>query len=159
MTTTTRSQRHRLRVFVYGTLREGYGNHRLLARAIDEGRASRVGGHARTERPATLVNVGWFPAITTLHAGPCSVVGELYSVDDQTLAELDRLEGVPRLYTRERVRVAVSVDDARGMGAFVTTVPALTYVWAGEAEGLDAVPSGDFGDVRAPSPIADPFLW
>jgi gamma-glutamylcyclotransferase (GGCT)/AIG2-like uncharacterized protein YtfP len=85
-----------VRLFVYGTLQSGEGNHRLL-------RAARLLGVRRTEARYTLVSLGAFPAL--LERGTTSVVGELYEVDDDTLAAVDRLEGHPHLYRRERVHL------------------------------------------------------
>jgi gamma-glutamylcyclotransferase (GGCT)/AIG2-like uncharacterized protein YtfP len=134
-------------VFVYGTLMQGYGNHRLLEN-------SRFVAQATTSAPATLVNVGWFPAITTLDAGPCPVAGEVYEVNAETLANLDRLEGVPSLYTRERV--TVDAEDEHHAG----TVEVWTYVFARDDEdGLTPIASGDYRDVRAPKSMRIPNRW
>lgn len=134
-------------VFVYGTLRNGYGNHRLIAHAQARGGAHFV-GFGMTAMPATLVNVGWFPAITTLDEGPCPVVGEVYRVDDEALRDLDRLEGVPSLYTREATSVIV---EPRRDGDERINLDALTYVWARtDGEDLTVIPSGDFTDCRTP---------
>jgi gamma-glutamylcyclotransferase (GGCT)/AIG2-like uncharacterized protein YtfP len=85
-----------MRLFVYGTLQSGEGNHRLL-------RTSRLLGVRRTDARYTLVSLGAFPAL--LEGGATSVVGELYEVDGDTLAAVDRLEGHPHLYRRERVQL------------------------------------------------------
>ena len=85
-----------MRLFVYGTLQSGEGNHRLL-------RAARMLGKRRTEARYTLLSLGAFPAM--LGGGTTSVVGELYDVDDSTLAAVDRLEGHPHLYRRQRVHL------------------------------------------------------
>ena len=84
------------RVFVYGTLKRGYNNHYLLER-------SRYMGKSATA-PHYLMVSGGFPVILPLNAGQ-SVAGELYHVDDATLARLDQLEGVPYMYTREVIDV------------------------------------------------------
>jgi gamma-glutamylcyclotransferase (GGCT)/AIG2-like uncharacterized protein YtfP len=85
------------RVFVYGTLRRGEGNHRLLAGA-------RCVGAARTAPAFTLRDLGAYPAM--LAGGATSVVGEVYEVDELTLDVLDRLEGHPRFYRREPIALA-----------------------------------------------------
>ncbi|MFM7264554.1 MAG: gamma-glutamylcyclotransferase [Cyanobium sp.] len=86
-------------VFVYGTLRRGQSNHHLLAGA-------RWGGEQRLEG-ARLHNLGPFPmAIVSAHTRADVVQGELWWVDAATLALLDRLEGVPRLYERRRLALA-----------------------------------------------------
>jgi gamma-glutamylcyclotransferase (GGCT)/AIG2-like uncharacterized protein YtfP len=86
------------RVFVYGSLRQGLQNHRLLEGAAFLG----VGW---TEEGYTMVSLGRYPGVA--RGGHTSVWGELYDVDDGTLAALDLLEGNARYYTREQVKVYV----------------------------------------------------
>ncbi len=96
--TAPRSQRRApTRVFVYGTLLAGEGNHRLLANA-------KLVGEARTEPAFELRDLGYFPGL--VRGGACSVVGEVYAVDAETLARLDALEGHPRFYRRTRIALA-----------------------------------------------------
>jgi gamma-glutamylaminecyclotransferase len=83
-----------VRLFVYGTLLSGEGNHRVL-------RGARLLGMRRTEPRYTLVSLGAFPAL--LQGGTSSIAGEVYEVDDATLAAVDRLEGHPHLYRRTAV--------------------------------------------------------
>jgi gamma-glutamylaminecyclotransferase len=85
-------------VFTYGTLKRGYGNHRLLTDA-------RFVNHAMTYAPFHVVCVG-FPVAFKSGPDMRRVIGEVYEVTDEQLARLDQLEGVPRHYQRERVRVA-----------------------------------------------------
>jgi gamma-glutamylaminecyclotransferase len=87
----------RTRVFVYGSLRHGQGNHSVIAGA------TRVGA-ARTTPEFTLYDLGPFPAL--VRGGATSVAGELYDVDGLLLERLDRLEGCPRLYQRQVIRLA-----------------------------------------------------
>ena len=84
------------RVFVYGTLLRGEPNHRVLAGA-------ELVGEARTEPAFELVSLGPFPAMVS--GGSTAVAGEVYEVDRWTLAALDRLEGHPSFYRRERIRL------------------------------------------------------
>lgn len=103
------------RVFVYGSLKRGGTNHDLLEGAAFLGEAEVEG----LEMHATGRG---FPACVP---GDGVVEGEVYRVDDETLLEVDRLEGVPDLYRRRRVE-----------GMWV-------YVWAGEpGEGWERVPDG-----------------
>lgn len=81
-------------VFVYGTLLRGERNHRLLEKA-------RFVGEAVTEPGFELADLGTFPAMLFGH-GP-GVAGEVYAVDGQTLAALDRLERHPHFYRRTHV--------------------------------------------------------
>lgn len=84
------------KVFVYGSLMSGFQNHGLLegARFLCE---------ARTVDPYTMYSLGTYPAVTPEPL--TTVVGEVYEVDDETLAGLDKLEGHPRFYRRELVYV------------------------------------------------------
>jgi gamma-glutamylaminecyclotransferase len=72
------------KVFVYGTLKKGYGNHRLL-------KDSTFLGNALTFEKFTLYD-GGFPYLGRY--GASQIIGEVYEVDDDTLSDLDRLEGV-----------------------------------------------------------------
>src|SRR5258705_5908644 len=78
-------------VFTYGTLLTGEPNHHVL-------RGSRCLGPARTPPRFTLVDLGAYPGM--LSQGTSSVEGELFEVDAEVLAALDRLEGHPTYYTR-----------------------------------------------------------
>jgi gamma-glutamylaminecyclotransferase len=79
------------RVFVYGTLMRGFGNHRLLSNSI-------FVREARTVPIFEMISLGGFPAI--LAGGKTSIVGEVFDVGHATLAQLDRLEGHPHFYER-----------------------------------------------------------
>ncbi len=76
-------------VFVYGTLKRGFGNHHWLAGAPFLGEAEL--------HDVVLHDLGPFPMAVP---GEGTVRGELYAVDADGLARLDRLEGYPRLYDR-----------------------------------------------------------
>jgi len=77
-------------VFVYGTLKRGEANHHWLIEAAFAGRSGLPG--------AVLHDLGPFPMAI---AGDGVVWGEVYAVNPATLEQLDRLEGVPRLYQRQ----------------------------------------------------------
>lgn len=119
-------------VFVYGTLRRGERNARLLAAAERLGRA-RCEGPACTEPRYDLIDLAptGHPWPAMLGAGPLAVRGELWSVDDRTLAALDRFEGHPSLYVREAIRL----EGARTAEA---------YLWAGAVpSGASPIPTGE----------------
>ncbi|KAK3276725.1 hypothetical protein CYMTET_15231 [Cymbomonas tetramitiformis] len=93
----------RHRVFVYGTLKRGFHNHRLLEK-FD----ARFVCETRTREPMRLVLGDYgVPYLMGPHpdaAGP--VLGELWEVDDEALGALDVLEGVDvGMYTRTRVEL------------------------------------------------------
>lgn len=88
-------------VFVYGTLKMGYGNHHLLDGAWFEGE-----GVTKERWPLDASS-----AIPFLHKREGEgerVEGELYLVDPETLSRLDALEGHPSFYRREIIEVELS---------------------------------------------------
>jgi gamma-glutamylaminecyclotransferase len=95
----TRPREHepRTRVFVYGTLLAGEGSHHLLEHA-------RRVGEACTHPEFTLYDLGLYPGL--VHGGHSAVEGEVYEVDEPTLAALDRLESHPEFYRRTAIRLA-----------------------------------------------------
>jgi gamma-glutamylaminecyclotransferase len=94
------------RVFVYGTLLAGEPNHRLLWTASFEGPARTADGFA-------LFDLGAFPGMVRAVTGV--VHGEVYRVDDHTLAALDRLEVHPDFY----VRTLIGLEDGREVWAYL----------------------------------------
>lgn len=78
-------------VFVYGTLRQGEVHHHLLE-------SSELVGNFVTEPKFALRDLGEYPGLVE---GASAIVGEVYRVDDDTLAKLDILEDVPIEYRRE----------------------------------------------------------
>lgn len=76
-----------MKIFVYGTLKRGFGNHRLLE-------TSRLIGEDSIR--GLLINFG-LPGVIE---GEGTVQGEVYEVDADVLARLDRLEGHPHFYER-----------------------------------------------------------
>jgi gamma-glutamylcyclotransferase (GGCT)/AIG2-like uncharacterized protein YtfP len=94
----TREVPARTLVFVYGTLLAGERNHRHLTGA-------RLVAEARTKPTFWLHDLGAFPGMVA--GGDHAVVGEVYEVDEATLAALDRLEDHPRFYRR----TGITLDD------------------------------------------------
>ena len=93
-------------LFAYGTLRRGFGNHAAHLAGVP------YLGAARTADPMALhVRADGIPMLARIPARH-HVVGELYAVDDATLAAIDALEGHPTWYRREPV-VVVRVDGGR----------------------------------------------
>lgn len=80
-------------VFVYGSLMEGLTNHALLLGAEKL-------GAAETAPEYRMYNLGLYPAI--VRGGSIAIKGEVYSVTDEVLAALDRLEGHPDYYKRSK---------------------------------------------------------
>ncbi|HEY7619026.1 MAG TPA: gamma-glutamylcyclotransferase family protein [Solirubrobacteraceae bacterium] len=103
--------------FAYGTTQKGFVHHRRLAALLGEpvDRVRTVAAHAIVvPRAAACSNPGcqYVHRMAALVAGvePLRVEGDLFLIDDDAVAELDRLESGP--YVRDRIAVA-SLDGAR----------------------------------------------
>jgi gamma-glutamylaminecyclotransferase len=84
-------------VFVYGTLKRGLSNHGFLA-------GQSLAGEAQTQPGFELYALDGFPGMVAAADGAGVVTGEVWSVDDACLAQLDELEGTAEgLYCREAV--------------------------------------------------------
>lgn len=83
-------------VAVYGTLKIGKGNHSLLSNAI-------YMGTAKTKDPMRLCVISLPYLVRGKSENGKNVLVELYYVDDDTLYALDRLEGHPVHYKREKM--------------------------------------------------------
>ncbi len=82
-----------MKLFVYGTLKKGFGNNIILRNCEMIDRDSLMDFEMRS--------VGWFPAINKKEGG--SVFGEVYRIDPLILRRTDGLEGYPTHYHREIV--------------------------------------------------------
>lgn len=114
-------------VFVYGTLRKGHCNHHLLKDAHFYGIGS-------TETLCAMYLKNGYPYITSTESR-YPIVGELFSVDDDTLVALDRFEGHPRHY--ERREQPVIVGDERYMA----------WIYFRDPPGV-LMQSGDYNEVN-----------
>ena len=84
-------------VLVYGTLRKGHSNHRLL------GNSELVGSYM-VALPYVMKHLGGFPGLLS-DGQRHDIFCEMYEVDDDTFQRLDYLEGYPSFYNRTEVRV------------------------------------------------------
>ena len=82
-----------MKVFVYGTLKSGFGNHYLLRDSKKVCNDSITG---------TMYSLGGFPAITLKNDN--KVFGEVYDVNKNVMGDLDMLEGYPRFYDRKIIK-------------------------------------------------------
>lgn len=124
-----------LPAFVYGTLRNGFGNYERLLK----GRT--VAEHAAITK-GTMFSVGGFPALINEFEQP--IKGELMYIEpekyEEVLRSLDWLEGYDRrdpkrsMYLREKVQVW---NESTGQ-----MVEAWVYYWNRSVKGLEYVKSG-----------------
>lgn len=122
------------RVFVYGSLMKGFGNHGLLQDSAFVSPAS-IKGYS-------LYSLGAFPAAVR-GLGQSTILGEVYEVDDATLARLDRLEGHPTFY--ERQQVTAYVDNMNGL------LDVLFYHYQGDVNSLTRVADGSWRNYHGTS--------
>jgi gamma-glutamylcyclotransferase (GGCT)/AIG2-like uncharacterized protein YtfP len=113
-------------VFVYGTLRRGEVNHRLLRDA------AYLGPH-RTEPCFAMFALGAYPGVT--RNGSTAIAGEIFRVNARGLSRLDHLEDHPRLYDR------ILIPSPHGR--------AWIYLFRGRVAGRMVIRSGDWRDLTA----------
>lgn len=115
-------------VFVYGSLKAGYWNNRLLHHSTFVGQACTSefmllvdGSFPHMLAPSQFAGIDGSPgkpsAVDIVDLAG-NVYGEVWRVDDATLAELDRLEGCPHFYTREVISVQFSPHNKRPVFAY-----------------------------------------
>lgn len=87
-----------IRVFVYGTLKEGRPNNDALRGADLLGRHILRGKYR-------MVNLGYYPGMVFLPSTEPDnqILGEVYRVSRDTLQVLDYIEGHPNYYARHKV--------------------------------------------------------
>jgi gamma-glutamylaminecyclotransferase len=88
-----------IRVFVYGSLKEGFSNHSVLNGATFVDQATLDGGYR-------MVSLGAFPGVIKDDLVDRVITGEVYAVDAQGLSGLDMLEGNGSFYTRSKVKTS-----------------------------------------------------
>ncbi|KAG6611264.1 Gamma-glutamylaminecyclotransferase A [Phytophthora cinnamomi] len=112
------STEKRTLVFVYGTLKTGLYNYTTYLRpAIALGKASFVGAARTTNEDYHMVldDQAWYPCLYRAPSHGYRVAGEVYSVDDDTLAALDVLEEVDDdLYARDEIDVDLIDGERKG---------------------------------------------
>ena len=114
-----------LGTYAYGTLRSGERNERFCRNAVSR-RIATISG--------TLYDTGWgFPAFVP--KGKTKVAVELIEIPIRDWADVDRLEGYPRLY--DRILTDFCLPDG-------STVQAWIYTMNHLPEQAKVIPSGDW---------------
>jgi gamma-glutamylaminecyclotransferase len=104
-------------LFVYGTLMRGSVRHRVLA-------DQRFLGEALTRTHYALFDLGAYPGLVRSASEGRSIHGELYEIDANLIARLDRIEGAPSLFRLE----PVMIEDHPGV--------VFAYFFQGSIEGF-----------------------
>jgi len=103
------------KVFVYGTLKRGFGNHHFLM-------GSRFIGTGHTVEKFAMHTEGGIPFV--VENEPVSYIyGELYSVDNSVLDNLDRLEGHPTWYRRQEIEIHLDGGTNPTVKAWMYFIP------------------------------------
>lgn len=92
-------------IFVYGSLKTGYGNNRLLQSS------EYCGQDITSSADFKMISLSSFPGVVHAERG-FHISGELYRVNDKTLQSLDRLESNGSFYKRELVKLKEFEEDA-----------------------------------------------
>jgi len=111
--------------FVYGTLKQGGGLHYWM-------QGAHLVGPAEThDRTFLMIDLGYFPGVVKYEHG-LKIKGELYEINENMLATLDRVEGYPRLYTREQVPVVCNGETYAAWIYLYNANPQRTYKFIAE---------------------------
>ncbi|GFQ00404.1 putative gamma-glutamylcyclotransferase at3g02910 [Phtheirospermum japonicum] len=101
-------------IFVYGTLKHGIYNHKLLEDLVGTRDAAYLGPHTTVEAFPLVCGPHGIPYLINLPGSGLRVRGELYSVSSGPgLARLDELEGLDRGHY-ERLPVSVAAEGGGG---------------------------------------------
>lgn len=117
-----------MHVFVYGTLKQGFGNHVLL-------KDSKFVSNGHTKEEYVMYSTGGFPVVAEAETG-LHVSGEVYEITPEVLKRLDRLEGYPTMYDRQEVEI-----DLEGTGVYQTC---WMYVGAPDFWDFIRLPKADY---------------
>jgi gamma-glutamylaminecyclotransferase len=101
-------------VFVYGTLKRGYSNNRLLNNATYLGKATTM------SRWAMIGKNMPFPYLLEIDPKGHKISGEVYAVDKNTKRALDRLEGTPHHY--KETDISITYNDTKEAAVVSTYV-------------------------------------
>lgn len=115
------------KVFVYGTLRRGQGNHEYFLGGAD------YIGEALTLPKYTMINMGHFPGC--IHGGKTAIKGEVYQITSSQLRELDRLESHPTFYRRYATKL---------QGGMIAWMYVLGSEWTTEVNPKSMIEDGDW---------------
>ena len=99
------------KVFVYGTLRKGGHYHHLL-----EDSTFLINGFV----PGEMYSLGAYPAVVISDDCSLKVYGEVFSVTEDVLSKLDKLEGHPEFYLR--IMQKIEIENGRPVNAWIYVI-------------------------------------
>lgn len=99
-------------LFVYGTLKMGFPNHRFL----DDGKFL---GAAKTVEPYALYM--YEHPLVYADEAVCPIQGEVYTISNATLEKLDHLQNHPTHYYRSEIEV--ELESGKRMAAWIYMFP------------------------------------
>lgn len=123
---------NKILVAVYGSLRDGLGNHRLLANA-------KYLGEFTTPKEYSLYALGGYPGLK--QNGETAVVMEVYEVTPEEANRIDQLEGYSPNRTNNDFYDKVTIDTPYGEAG--------TYIYMPNIGGRTLVESGDWKEFLA----------
>lgn len=100
---------------VYGTLKQGLGNHHLISESTFLGDAETIDFYPLIDRG--------LPYLIPDPGHGYNVELELYEVDQKTLAAVDKLEGHPNFYRREKIEVLTTDFDIMEAWVYFCEMP------------------------------------
>ncbi|EDO33078.1 predicted protein [Nematostella vectensis] len=100
-----------VKIFVYGTLKQGFPNHHLLSNPLSG--TTKLLCSARTENcyPLVVASDAAIPFMMDIPGKGQRVKGEVYEVCPQALVHLDKLEDHPRWYRRQPCQVVTEDSE------------------------------------------------
>jgi gamma-glutamylaminecyclotransferase len=108
-------------LFLYGSLKRGHRNHRLVA-------DQEYLGEAVTEPLYRVIDLGRYPGLIRDEANGLAVKGELWAVSPCCLLELDDFEGGEGQWARG----SVAVPGREGVEAYFWTGPVPPFALSGD---------------------------
>ncbi|KAI4504740.1 hypothetical protein M0802_000290 [Mischocyttarus mexicanus] len=117
------------RVFVYGTLKRGEPNHKLIQDKTN-GYAKYLGiGKTTSSYPLIIATKYNIPFLLKKPGVGHHVIGEIYDVDSKMLTKLDELEEHPNFYERTQEDVFMAPESKLKPNKTIQEVGILTKAW------------------------------
>jgi len=103
-------------VFVYGTLKRGFYNGKLLE---GEATAALVGSFVTQDKFPLITDEYYVPYLLPTKGTGFNIIGEVWKVNQTTFDKLDKLEGFPDYYNRKQIQVSPTAVQDGAAGAAV----------------------------------------